>query len=224
VSGLGTNHVQSLAEWLEIATADLCVAAKERIRLEIEAHFADSMEIHQANSCSEADAQTAALAELGDASAAAKRFRNRHLTEKEAKRVVQMLKCAGGSDWLLISYSLYGLFYFYFFEVLKWYQAPLVFPIVALFLCLVFHTIGFFVARHKRSESGIRFVLLTPILPVGWLTLFSIWVGIWGHWTLLFAMMPGLTIILVRDLRLWFKLGRLDTLWPKMPSRGAPAP
>ncbi len=58
---------------------------KERIRAEIEAHYAESVREQRANGLSQSAAETEALAELGDARTAAKRFRKGHLTEWEAQ-------------------------------------------------------------------------------------------------------------------------------------------
>jgi hypothetical protein len=108
-----TPRVQSLAEWwLDIATAGLSAPAKERIRLEIEAHFADGVENHQANDCSVADARLAAFAELGNPTLAAKRFRKRHLTENEAKRLGSMFKYGMKRLWLLVGCAVYVPFYY----------------------------------------------------------------------------------------------------------------
>jgi len=101
---------QTLSDWLRIAAWRLADSARERIRVEIEAHYAQSVEAHRENGMSETAAHAAALAELGDPEAAAKRFRKQHLTEREEKR----LKSAdeqGRSIWfLLLNYSLFWLF------------------------------------------------------------------------------------------------------------------
>src|SRR5258706_16054168 len=84
------SQVQNLSEGLEIATKGLVAPAKQRISTEIEVHYAEAVDAHLKTGQGEADAQTAGLKELGDAKAASKGFRRRHLTEREAKRLEQI--------------------------------------------------------------------------------------------------------------------------------------
>ncbi len=77
----------NLSEWLDIATRELVTLAQKRIRAEIGAHFTEAVHSHQVSGSTEAEAQSAALAELGDAHAAAVRFRREHLTNWDAKSV-----------------------------------------------------------------------------------------------------------------------------------------
>jgi hypothetical protein len=219
VSGPETPRVQSLCEWLQIATDKLSALAKERIWLEIEAHFADSVESHQAAGRSETEAGVAALAELGDPDAAAKHFRRRHLTEKDTKRVGQISKSWRRPFWLLVGYATDALLYFYFLHVFKRLHAPLFFPAFGIFMCAVLQTIGFFVARGKNSRPDIRLLVLIQILAYGCLMLFFVWLGIWGDWGPCFPMSIFLIRSFVPDLRLWLKLGQVDGVWPESPSR-----
>jgi len=218
VSGPETPRVQSLCEWLQIATAKLSTPAKERIRLEIEAHSADSVESHQAAGCSEAEARLAALAELGDPYAAAKRFRRRHLTEKEEKKVREVLELSGGRHWLLLAYFVDAFFYF-FLHALKPYHAPLVFGTVAVFVCVGLQTIGFFVARRNGSKPDIRLLVLIHVLLDAFFMLLGVCLGIGRLWGLGLAISIGPIVSLVPDLRLWFKLGQVDGFWPETTSR-----
>jgi hypothetical protein len=240
VSGTGTGGVRSIAEWLEMATRKLSAPAKERIRLELEAHFADGMESHLADGCPEAEAQAAALAELGDPSAAAKRFRREHLTEKEAKRVERMLSEFAGYPvvWELVVYggtALFTLFFFFHHQrVFHTFHIPLsiVMPGIALPMYAGLATIGFFVARHNKSKPHIRLLVLIQNLRGGCLmpipALMLAW-GVqafgWVHWTslLFLAALISQTIVLVQNFLLWFKLGRVGTVGPEMPSRDARA-
>src|SRR5260221_4530169 len=80
-----TRKLESLSKWLEIATKGLATAGKQRITQEIEAHFADAVEARVSQGKPEGVAKANALAELGDPTAAGKRFRKKHFTEKEAK-------------------------------------------------------------------------------------------------------------------------------------------
>ncbi len=89
-----TPKAVSVSDWLELATNRLAAPARKRIGLEIEAHYAEAVRAHVEEGMSEWEAQAAALAELGDAWAAARRFRKQHLTEGEAQNVESMIKNA----------------------------------------------------------------------------------------------------------------------------------
>src|ERR1700685_3742524 len=85
---LGQNP-RDLPEWLEMATLTLVPSAQARIRSEIEAHYADAVQSHLSSGSPESTAHATALADLGDPSAAAARFRREHLTVKEAQAVAR---------------------------------------------------------------------------------------------------------------------------------------
>jgi len=216
-----TSRVQRLAEWLEIATAKLTTPAQERIRTEIEAHFAESVESHQMAGFSEAEASLAAVAELGDPHAAAKRFRKRHLTEKEAQRIGAMPKYLGRPGSLVMFYITDAFLYFFYLHLLRRYHAPVVFPVVVVVvvMCAVLQTINFFKARRKSSNPDIRLLLLIRILILGCLLLINVWLGIWTEKGPGFGLSIYLTILLVSKLRLWSKLGYIDAVCPETPSR-----
>jgi len=72
---------QNFTEWLDAATRDLVLSAQARVRPEIEAHYSEAVKSHLQNGASESVAQAAALLELGDAYAAAKRFQRQYLTQ-----------------------------------------------------------------------------------------------------------------------------------------------
>ncbi len=85
-------RAQNLSEWLEIATNHLAAGAKVRICTDITSHYEEALEGHLQNGLPRSAAQAAALAELGDASAAARRFRSEHLREFEFRKLVKLLK------------------------------------------------------------------------------------------------------------------------------------
>jgi hypothetical protein len=85
---------ETLSEWLDIATRKLAAPTKKRIKGEIEAHYAQAMDDLLHNGSSESAASEAALALLGDANLAAKRFREHHLTEWESQVVQLSIKQA----------------------------------------------------------------------------------------------------------------------------------
>lgn len=84
-------QAESLGEWLVIATLGLVAPAQERIKLEIEAHYADAVKSNLDLGLAPEEAESAALLELGDPKTAAKSFRKRHLTEKEGEQVQELL-------------------------------------------------------------------------------------------------------------------------------------
>lgn len=86
------NPAQSLALWLSIATRGLVTPSRQRIQLEIEAHFADAVKSRLDEGLTQAAAEAAALQELGAPKAAAKDFRKRHLTEDEEQWLRKWLK------------------------------------------------------------------------------------------------------------------------------------
>jgi hypothetical protein len=101
--GIFERQPHDLQAWLRIATRGLAARAKERIRLEIEAHHAEAVSDHLRKGLSESDARSAALAELGDADKAAKCLRERHLSTREAEGVERTFKSLGSRWWLLFN-------------------------------------------------------------------------------------------------------------------------
>src|SRR5580704_17555460 len=147
------SQLQGLPRWLEIATEGLIAPAKERIRAEIEAHFSEAVAAHLAEGASETAAQAAALSELGDAEAAAKRFRKQHLTEAEVKGAESLLKLAGSGFGLAAEYL--GFCFVYFLAC--YYPGKACYPIrmallpVAFFMLVVFPTILFVMAKRRSA-------------------------------------------------------------------------
>src|SRR5438105_162786 len=85
-----TEGRQQLVEWLVFATYGLVATARERIELEIEAHFADGVARRVTEGWIREDAELAAVLELGDAKSAAKAFHKRYLTVEEEKRLREL--------------------------------------------------------------------------------------------------------------------------------------
>jgi hypothetical protein len=100
--------VQNVSEWLEAATRKIAPPARERIRLEIEAHYAESVATHLAGGLSENDAQMAALAELGNVRHAARRFKRQYLTTWQAQNLEA---CDKNSKNLFYLGGLYLMFF-----------------------------------------------------------------------------------------------------------------
>jgi hypothetical protein len=78
---------RGLAGWLEIATDGLETPARQRIAIEISAHYSEAVSAHLEAGEAEDSAKRTALAELGDPLEAALNFKKSHLTEYEAKRL-----------------------------------------------------------------------------------------------------------------------------------------
>jgi hypothetical protein len=93
---------QNVSEWLEIATKKLAPAAKERIRAEIVSHYDEAVDGHLQNGSPRSAAHTAALDELGDARAAARRFRRTHLTKYEFLIIARFLRSGQHNLWVLL--------------------------------------------------------------------------------------------------------------------------
>lgn len=83
---------QNLSQWLETATRKLAPPARARIQTEIEAHYAEAVQLHLASGLPETAAHAAALADLGNAYAAARRFGREHLTEKDVAQIAWLMK------------------------------------------------------------------------------------------------------------------------------------
>jgi len=89
---LDLNTPRTLSEWRGRAMRFLIPSAKTRIGAEIEAHYTEAVQFHLANGFSEAEAQAAALAELGSAQAANRRFRQKYLTVFNVNELKNNLK------------------------------------------------------------------------------------------------------------------------------------
>jgi cation transport ATPase len=210
------KHQQTLSEWLDVATKQLTVPAKERIQLEIEGHYAEAVNAHLAAGLSEPDAQTMALAELGNARAAARRFRKRHLTEREAEKVEQAVRWAGNLRWLLLGYIMFACAP-WLFRVLHRgkpdYISIVVPVVVGLLAGVIIPTACFISARRKRPNMHLLF-LIPEISASIWL--FSLLLYTKGptfdFWLFGFCCLPS-----IRGFRIWYKLWRMGEYWPEIP-------
>jgi hypothetical protein len=97
---------QGLDNWLTIATGDLENSAQKRVKAEIESHYADAVADHILCGELEPVARSKAFIELGDPTAAKKKFKRLYLTQNEAKYLVWTEKTAArplfsmGIAWL----------------------------------------------------------------------------------------------------------------------------
>jgi hypothetical protein len=87
-----TNPIPDLQSWLAIATDGLAAEGKERVRWEIEAHYAEAVEEQIRTGVDEATAREVALDELGSPKAAKERFTRVHFTETENDWLDQVSK------------------------------------------------------------------------------------------------------------------------------------
>jgi len=92
-----------------MATKGIAAAGKERITREIEVHFAEAVEAHIAKGEPQEIAQASALAELGDAKTARRRFLKKHLTTLEEKHVLNWRNDGNSKRQLLLNLFLGGL-------------------------------------------------------------------------------------------------------------------
>jgi hypothetical protein len=140
------TNVQNVSEWLEATTRKLAPAAQERVRLEIEAHHAESMAAHVQAGLSKNDAEAAALAELGDVRQAARRFSRQYLTARQARNLEAWDKNSRSLRQLAIYHALFFMFALYLSRTLPIFAARL--PLLFLFL-VALPTSAFFLARSK---------------------------------------------------------------------------
>ena len=244
--GILERQPYELHAWLRIATKGLATRAKERIRLEIEAHHAEAVSDHLRKGLSESDARSAALAELGDAGKAAKCFRKRHLTTQEAEGVERAFSRLGSRWWLLFNYIYCACL---FFAVKMHYRSFLV-PLAVVFIAtVIIPTFNFVMVRRKTINVcssilmvivawyayGLSFMLSVFYLAYGLQARLSAASGghaVTGHGTpfqshlpagfLFFLVNSGslsLIICLIPALRGWLRLRHVANIWDEIRMR-----
>jgi hypothetical protein len=99
---------ETLADWLAIATEQLCDDAKARVAFEIEGHYKDAVDFHRTDGKPLNEAQGVALDELGDPKTASRRLRKKHLTQKQLETLRDYKKAAQKppSKLLIFSFSI----------------------------------------------------------------------------------------------------------------------
>jgi len=155
--------VQTLAEWLEIATKKLESAAKERIRTEIEVHYAEAVESHLADGLAESAARAAALSDLGDARIAARRFRRQHLTEGDVKMLQNLEKQVRSFGWIVLN-CLYFLILLDrdLGESGRRYHCPGLFLVLEAIVLLAFPIECFLAAKHSYTKTKRVLLFIYP--------------------------------------------------------------
>lgn len=218
------SQVQSLSEWLEIATRKLTDASKQRIRAEIEVHYAEAAETHREAGLSESDAQTKSLMDLGDAKAAARRFRKRHLAESEVRTLKYLEKIGRSIVHLMASYCVFAGFALDQFShqqrahTLDPYR---IFGLVLEFLVLIaLPTVCFAIAKFGRSKPNKHLVLLQAVSGIfpGYVLgrFFSEGFVPFGDW-LYFVFALTLLAQLEFSFRIWLKLGKARLIGSQTP-------
>jgi hypothetical protein len=150
---------QIIDAWLKTATQDLCDAAKERIALEIATHFNDAVALHLAQGLSPTEAQIAAWSDLGSAEIAAKRFRKKHLTKRQADGLRNsMIKRPKNVTVILISLLLNEAAVI--LSVLWKRYYALVFSVPMMLSFILTLTFGLFVSQFNSNQSKLL-VLMT---------------------------------------------------------------
>jgi hypothetical protein len=214
---------RNVSEWVEAATRKIAAPANERIRREIEAHYAEAVVAHLDGGLSEGEANAAALAELGDARQAARRFRRQHLTVWEATALEVNDKFAKSKVRLGMYCLLFAKMAFDYAIGFRHFPYPTA-SIIALFLFLVaLPTTAFILSKRRdgfrngwfsaliRSTNGFRF-------GVYFLLAFTVYRSTMGDWGNL-ACRLLLGFYLFSALRLAKKLHGLQDSSDEIPPR-----
>jgi hypothetical protein len=101
-----TIENRELSAWLFDATRGLCADASLRAEGEIRGHVAEAVSGYLDSGLDEGDARRRAVAELGDAYAANRRFRKTYLTGREYVGYWRVIN-GGWRYWFLVSYMFY---------------------------------------------------------------------------------------------------------------------
>jgi uncharacterized membrane protein HdeD (DUF308 family) len=247
--GILERQPYELHAWLRIATEGLATRAKERIRLEIEAHHAEAVSDHLRKGLSECDARGAALADLGNARKAAKRFRERHLTVREAVGVEWAFRRQGSRWWLLSNYIYCACLFF----AVKTHYRSLFVPLAVLFIAtVIIPTFNFVMVRRKTQNVcssilreiaawyafALSVMLFCFYFAYGLQSRLSAASGgyaVTGHGTPFQSHLPdfsfllvisgplscliGLIICFIPALRGWLRLRRVANVWDELPLR-----
>lgn len=214
-------QVQTLSEWLEIATRKLSNASKQRIRLEIEAHYAEAVEKHREKGSSDLGAQAAALEELGDPEAAAIRFRREHLTAWEAKRLNQVDKTGRSVLFLLFKYLMFWVYTCGYVrrELMTALRDPTPYIALQIFLSIVIPTACFFFARWSKVKPNSHLVWMQALSDLGFSLFFFVMflsMSATFAWALFWVIVCFLPHFLI-SLRVAMKVGRLQTTSAHIP-------
>ncbi len=232
--GIWERQPYELQAWLRIATKALATRAKERIRLEIEAHYAEAVSDHLRKGLSESDARSVALAELGDAGKAAKCFRKCHLTTREAEGVERAFSRLGSRWWLLFNYIYCACL---FFAAKKHYRSFLVTLAVVFITTVIIPTFNSVMVRRKTKKVcsgilmemvawyayGLSFVILCLSAASGDHAVTGHGTPFQSHLTAGFSFFSVISVPLVLSfipaLRGWLRLRHVANVWDEIRMR-----
>ena len=177
---------QSLPEWLDLATRFLVPSAQTRVRAEIETHYAEAVQSHLLQDAPDPAAHAAALADLGDARVAARRFRQKHLTLFDVRLIHRQM--LWDRSRLLVGTDFIWLGGFFFILAIHPKSDPLPFWFL-MALWLAYSLVGILAAvgnyalaefpaslanvrrlvlRHLVRLSCSTVILLTALCALGW--------------------------------------------------------
>jgi hypothetical protein len=179
---------QDLFEWLEIATRKLASRAKQRICAEVASHYEEAVDGHLQNGLPIEAAQSAALAELGDARAAGRRFRRTHLTVSEFRAVSRLLTGAP-RNWVGPSVQAAGncLICLMTFVNLRLFRVTDSFAYAMVAVLLLSRIIPIVMARRESAAPTPRWLVLMASLN-------SLYNGLITLFYLLFIFAPNLPL------------------------------
>jgi len=228
--------ILSLPQWLNIATGEyssrkLVQPAQERIRQEIKIHFDDAVEAYCGRGLTEPQAKARALADLGDAYAAARRFRREHLTEHEANWFCKEV----GADrprksergfWVTCFFQGAACLLLVFLALLflKWRHVPLLVPGILAAMGLANWSIHFWIERWRDYRFCLhsRFTLMI----LGWVNFAAFWAVVAASsgsgFSISLFVMPNF-VPPVFKLFIWLKVLRIKDVGDELPPPGSTA-
>lgn len=215
-----SKPVTTLEAWLGIVTNKLAQPGEERVTFEITSHFEDAVASYRTNGLTDANAQIRALADLGSPKEAAKRFKKRHLTQKEAAFLEKKLD--GYREWrkpgMQLAYWIFcALFLTIGYYQLKIQHVRLLLPAIWAVLFVALQRISFSLASRPKVLS-LRLLLAFDILS--WLC-FSILLGCVTAWPAIGMSFLMYSWLWFPAFRLWLKLGRFADVYQEMRPPGA---
>jgi hypothetical protein len=216
------GEVRTLSEWLEVATRRLADPAKERIRTEIKVHHAEAVARLTEDGLSNPAAEEEALVELGDAKAAAKRFRKSHLTKWEAGVVKTDLKRGRSVFCLLVNWILFTALTLSQLDrpanALIRSKHAVLFLVLEFLVLIAFPTAAFFIAKIGWGKPNIRLLLLVDSFsgPTPAWALACLFGPAFPEWLAAIFSLEAIALGLV-SLKVWKKLGKVGDIWSEVP-------
>jgi hypothetical protein len=206
-----TNIPESLSRWLRIATRDLAPPGPERITREIEAHYAAAVESHLAQGESELDAKAKTVAELGDAHAAAKRFRKTHFTEAEAKAIAKVRNKAGKVRYMILELLVPLGFFIFWRSSLGPPKHPVYFE-AGMAALIIFPIVALTISSRRSVQANVPWLIFiglateVAIISAMSCTLMAHSPDYFGGYFAIAAVVPRLAL---RQLHLWNKARKI---------------